>query len=64
MVCDSDKIEGLFHQVGAVMKVPMLTTTTTRVAAHGPVGNWDCWCIVQPLDMSDRTFNGLSNVLG
>ncbi len=64
VVCGSDKIEGLFHQVGAVMKVPMLTTTTTRVAAHGPVGNWDCWRIVQPLDMSDHTFNGLSNVLG
>ena len=38
------------------MKVPILTTTTKQVRDHGPVGNRECWRIVNPLGMADVGF--------
>ena len=63
VVCDTDKIEEVFHQVGAEMKIPMLTTTTERFNDHGPVGNRECWRLVNGLGLPDNAFSRLSNVI-
>ena len=43
VVCWNDAAESLFHQVGYRLRVPMLTTTISRIAEHGPLHNDGCW---------------------
>ena len=43
MVCWNEAVEQVFREVGAELRVPMLTTTIGRLAEHGPLDNGGCW---------------------
>ena len=39
----NDAAESVFHLVGRRLRIPMLTTTISRIEEHGPVHNDRCW---------------------
>ena len=43
VVCWNDTAEANFHDIGGAGSTRMLTTTISRLAEHGPLGNLGCW---------------------